>query len=132
MNILILDDDALRHQAFDTCYKAYAPLTHTYRYSSCVEALSKGGWDLVHLDHDLGEEIEDPDMKVDGWGKAIQYTGLDVVRWLVDRVDYGLVDKIIVHSMNPVGAMRMTEELNDAGFNVTYAPFDKNYLRNAR
>lgn len=129
MNILILDDDSLRHHAFDNYYKAYTPLTHVYKYRECVENLLNGNWDIVHLDHDLGEEIEDPDMKVDGWGKAVQFTGLDVVRWLVDRKDHDLVSKIIVHSMNPAGGQKMYDELADAGFSVKYIPFDKFYSR---
>lgn len=129
MNILILDDNSLRHQAFDNYYRAYAPLTHTYRYSECIDNLKRGGWDIVHLDHDLGEEIDDPDMRVDGWGNAVQYNGLDVVRWLVDHQDYELVTKIIVHSMNPVGGQKMYDELSDVGFDVKYVPFDKGYAR---
>jgi len=128
MNILILDDDENRHQIFDKIYKNHN-VTHVHGFASCIEALKQGDWDLVHLDHDLGIEVENPDMKVDGWGRAVEYTGLDVVRWLADRLDYDLVKKIIVHSMNPPGGFRMYGELADAGFDVTYAPFDKNYLR---
>lgn len=129
MNILILDDDAVRHQAFDNYYSAYAPITHTYRYNDCIENLKLGDWDIVHLDHDLGEDVNDPDMKVDGWGKAVQFTGLDVVRWLVERIDEPLAVKIIVHSMNPVGGQKMYDELVHAGFDAQYIPFDKSYAR---
>jgi len=129
MNILILDDDAVRHQAFDNYYRAYAPITHTYRYSDCIKNLKLGGWDIVHLDHDLGEEIGDPDMRVDGWGKAVQFNGLDVVRWLVDRVDEPLALKIIVHSMNPAGGQKMYDELCHAGFDADYIPFVEVYSK---
>jgi len=34
-----------------------------------------------------------------------------------------------VHSINPVGAQRIHDELFDAGFDVKYIPIDKGYVR---
>jgi hypothetical protein len=124
MNILILDDMIERHEEFARRYSGNK-VVHVFRYNQCIDELVLGGWDVVHLDHDLGDEISDADTTVDGWGKQRLLTGFDVAKWIAGCEDYMLPKKIIVHSVNPIGGMRMYQELSRRGMNVSFEPFCK-------
>jgi hypothetical protein len=63
--------------------------------------------DEVSLDHDFGPVKEG--------------TGLDLVRWMIER---RLVpSKVTIHSVNSAGAKAMADALNDAGFDCEVQPF---------
>jgi hypothetical protein len=126
MRILILDDNSERHKIFKQFYLGHK-VTHVYYYSDCIQELKKGGWDIVHLDHDLGEEVNDADTLVDSWGSQRLLTGLDVVRWMIDYPVKNLAKKVIVHSVNPVGGQKMQEELVQSGFDSILRPFNDYY-----
>jgi len=78
------------------------------RARSAVQAqafLSAYVIDEISLDHDLGP----------------RGTGLDLVKWMIDRK---LVpDRVTIHSWNNVGAAAMAMELADAGYDSTIKPF---------
>jgi hypothetical protein len=88
--------------------------------------LSSRDVDGISLDHDLGlhhyseAEIEANEELLFGKGQA-EETGYDLVQWMIenDKVP-GIV---VIHSWNPDGARRMATLLNEAGHNVTIAPF---------
>jgi hypothetical protein len=122
MKILVLDDSKERHLEFDRRYSGHK-VKHVYRYQDCIDQLIRGGWDLVHLDHDLGDEVENADITVDGWGRERLLTGLDVVRWLCGSFDNMIPAKIVVHSTNPAGGTAMCQELRAHGIPVVYDPF---------
>jgi len=65
--------------------------------------------DEVSLDHDLG----DPRRRAG--------TGLDLVRWMIDRKV--VPETVTIHSWNPAGARAMQAELSAAGFSCELAPF---------
>jgi len=111
-----------RHDEFDRRYKAHH-VVHVYRYYQCLDELSKGGWDLVHLDHDLGDEVINADTTIDGWGKTRLLTGYDVANWLCSCNDDLLPKRIIVHSINPTGGAAMCQVLKSRGVPTIFQPF---------
>ena len=70
-------------------------------------------WDLVMLDHDLGQkymqESEDPG------------SGMEVVRYIERSLPE--IKKIIIHSWNAPAANSMRFRLVGAGYSVSYQPF---------
>ncbi len=107
--ILILDDEKVRHDAYDKIYAGHE-VWHAYdgvRFRWCL--LNRGPFHLVHFDHDLG---------------AVDETGLDLARWMLRVVSPPLLpDRCVVHSWNPTGAQRIFDELHRAGLLVVRRPF---------
>jgi len=124
MNILILDDMVERHDEFARRYSGNK-VVHVFRHNQCIDELALGGWDLVHLDHDLGDEIKDADMTPDGWGKPRLLTGLDVAKWIVGCDDDMLPKQIIIHSVNPIGGKTMLQTIQSRGIPCVWLPFSK-------
>ena len=122
MNVLILDDTKERHDAYGRMYSGHN-VVHVYRYTQCIDELSRGGWDIVHLDHDLGDDVINADTVIDGRGRTRLLTGLDVVRWLGGCDDEMLPKRVIVHSVNPVGGADMSKELIARGIPTSWRPF---------
>ena len=79
-----------------------------YNYEEAIKILenNKGNIDEISLDHDLG------DVK----------SGYDICKWLVEN-EYWTMDKIIIHTANPVGAKNMFQLLD------RYAPKNINIVR---
>lgn len=70
------------------------------------------GWDLVSLDHDLGEKVFVP---------SDEKSGMEVAKYIAkEKPPIGLV---VVHSWNLNAAKRMEAVLKDAGYNVERAMF---------
>jgi hypothetical protein len=92
-------------------------IIHAWDVEQAIEALNKGTFDLVHLDHDLEDYITGP------YGERFERTGLDVAQFLanMDPEKHPVVS--VVHSWNPPGAKAMLDVLRAAHLNVTYAPF---------
>lgn len=66
-------------------------------YDEGIELLKQGGWDLLCLDHDLGNEKEK--------------TGYDIMCFIEENQQYKPIDICIV-SANPVGAKRIQQVIN--------------------
>jgi hypothetical protein len=117
--ILVLDDDKERHNAFDRIYEDCL-VEHAYTYSEFVNKLNYGKWDLIHLDHDLGDHTVG-DTWIDGWGSTREYNGKNAV----DRVCELDVkpNEVIVHSINPPGAKAMCQSLTKAGIPNKWEPY---------
>jgi hypothetical protein len=123
MKILILDDNSYRHMEFAHRF-ADDDRTHCHTYHQAIEALNNDFFDVIFLDHDLGD-FHDAD-KYEGYdGKLKEYTGLDVAVYIAKDFGKYLNEKprIVVHSVNPVGAPVMRSVLQDAGFDVVWDPF---------
>lgn len=71
-----------------------------YTYQEAVKELLTGDYKLVSLDHDLGTAM----------------TGYDVASWIEYKASTGDLTRLvwIVHSANPVGALRMRQALLSA------------------
>ncbi len=67
-------------------------------FSEGIQALQEGPWDLLLLDHDLG----DPDPR---------HTGYDVLCWLEQSPQF-LPQEIQLITMNPVGRQKMKLVIN--------------------
>lgn len=108
MRILILDDAASRHAAFELKFHGIER-THVYNYRACVNALERDdAYDVAYLDHDLGDE---------------QVTGLDVARHIAAMSPEKQPKTVIVHSWNPRGAQRMIDVLREGSVLCFYEPF---------
>lgn len=106
MRILFLDDDSIRCNKFARNFMEHTVL-FVHSADVCITALDQATevpFDLVCLDHDLGDEIMVPS----GPG-----TGYEVACWLEQHPDKQ-PKYIILHSFNPDGRMRMQQALPKA------------------
>lgn len=120
MRVLILDDIKDRHDTFDKVYDG-DEVIHAYTYMDFCNKLGDGKWDLVSLDHDLGDFVDDPSTYVDGWGNICQYTGKHAAMRIAEMDDFD--GRVIIHSANPVGARGMFDILGRCGIDVVVRPF---------
>lgn len=125
MRILILDDVKYRHDVYDKLY-GDDDVFHSYTFSDFLSKLDNGPWDLIHLDHDLGDFVDNPDLYTDGWGKIREYNGTDASDRICNLPDNKLPKRIVVHSINPVGARRMVDMLKHRGIPTIWEPFALN------
>lgn len=111
MNVIFLDDDQERHDAFEK-QSVGDVVFHVYNVPEFRTLFRTGVvFDIAYLDHDLGD--------FDGGGynfTSVEITGLDAVKFLVALKEDGKeVPFVVVHSWNPIGAKRMCDALEDAG-----------------
>ena len=116
IRVFLLDDDTKRHiwfsRRFDGDYLDIA--------ASVVEAtefLKERVYDAIFLDHDLLPEHYGSSKPDD------ERTGYAIAKWLATRPDLQPASTILVHTRNADGAMRMVEELRQAGRQAEYVPF---------
>lgn len=109
-SVLFLDDDLNRCARFRSkC--PFADIVNTA--SACIERLKNNSYDIVFLDHDLGEtQYQNPKEENSGSG---------VVRWIVEHKPD--VKEFVVHSLNPVERVNMVNDLARAGYNSTEYTF---------
>jgi len=118
-HILILDDQAERHQAFDKLLSQSANLTHVYTYHDAVAALESGVFDVVYLDHDIADYGASPI----GYGER-ELTGADVALYMSRVLDSSKrPQRVVIHSANPVGAANIAVTLETAGIPCIREPF---------
>lgn len=99
---LFLDDDPERHELVQPAYPAG---TYCYDAASCIRWLADE-WDIVSLDHDLGDELFVDSSRTD--------CGMEVVRWIV--ANKPKVGQFWVHSLNGKAAHEMVAQLRAAGY----------------
>lgn len=100
MNILFLDDDQMRHDAFETAHPN-ATIWHAYDHPSFLKQLAKlNRFDVISFDHDLG-------LGANGYDCAMEL--------LMTFPSYRWPTECWVHSWNPVGAERIMRALRNAG-----------------
>lgn len=112
MKILILDDDDFRHQVFAENLTGHS-VTHTRNSAEFFNALGKEQFDIVFLDHDLGDIVFDPYKR--------EITGTHVAQGMVDKLDK--IPKCVIHSWNPSGAQRMRSILSRKCQFIIVSPF---------
>jgi CheY-like chemotaxis protein len=98
MKVLLVDDDDYRHQVFIKAYKAHI-LVRTYDYAQAQEYLGLSGpkFDLILLDHDLGEGP----------------TGMAVAKLIAALPQEQRPEVVRVHSWNVDGARQIIAFLKD-------------------
>lgn len=90
MNVLFVDDLRMPVKWQDPKYN----VTICRTYAEAIECLAFRKYDVVDLDHDLGEEK----------------TGYDICKYIVEK---GInVPTIVTHTANPVGRENMAQLLN--------------------
>lgn len=105
MRILILDDEKTRHVAFGR--KLKGELKHVWNVPQFREALKKGPYDEVWLDHDLGT----------------RGTGVDAARALAELPKAAHPKRVVIHSWNHGGAANIASVLKAAGITHLRQPF---------
>lgn len=116
LNVFLLDDDVLRHEWFAKQF-AGDRLDVAADPARAIELLSSNQYDLIFLDHDLlpehyyAEEFDD------------ERSGYAVARWLSERPGRCAVARIIAHTRNADGALRMVELLRRVGLQAEHVPF---------
>jgi CheY-like chemotaxis protein len=105
MRVLVLDDDPARLKAFVQSLIGHTVVTVSF-VKDCIENLQNESWDLLFLDHDLSGQAYVPS----GPG-----TGYEVAEWLRDNPDKK-PKKIILHTFNQLGAVKMREVLPEAQY----------------
>jgi CheY-like chemotaxis protein len=113
MRILFLDDSEDRRKIVRDFFQP-KQFYEFYEASNSKQALelleSKSPFDMVFLDHDLGEDDEND--------------GYFVAKYISQMPEDLLPDKVVVHSYNTAGAKRMVEVLKSSVL-VFYVPFDR-------
>lgn len=123
MRIMFLDDDPQRHQFVHDVLDEAPQHEITYVHT-CLQATyalkSESVFDIVFLDHDLADNRNGA-----GYSDAFsQDTGLDVARFITHTLAANKrPHKIIIHSLNPVGALRMYDELKAYSLEVFRVPY---------
>jgi CheY-like chemotaxis protein len=117
MKILFLDDMASRRRVAQQWFKGNHEIIYAKNAAEaiglyCLHQASYEPFDLVSLDHDLGE----------------RWNGMDVVEAIIrmhERGYLGYVDSthFAIHSWNIPAADRMKNKLEIADFKVTQEPF---------
>ncbi len=128
MKILILDDDQIRLDSLTKRYKHGTDnVVAVKKYGECVSHLRERQWDLISLDHDLGDQNSDADCYDNGWEDRVPYNGWHVVQEILacDFPEENLPKRVIVHSVNPVGANRMFDALRRRGIDVSWEPYSE-------
>lgn len=122
MKIFILDDLKERHDAFVLRYPGHRH-RHAYTVAEAEVLLLEGGFDLAFLDHDLGDWYK---LLTDSGEITVERTGLDVVRYLLEKVPRARWPKqVVVHTWNAPRGQLMTALLREQGVDVSYVPFTK-------
>lgn len=97
LKILILDDMSERHDGFIKVYKDRdVELFHAHNFAEFTKWLSEETFDIIWLDHDLGDVAD----------------GVDAARACL-RLGYN--PHIFIHSANIIGAAKMQRILQDGG-----------------
>jgi hypothetical protein len=123
MKILILDDDKFRHEFFKKAYDG-SEVRSAYTYTEFLQLLlDYSPWDLIHLDHDLGDLIGEADTYVDGWGKTREFNGQHASLRICELDDDKLPKRIIIQSVNPEGARAMLSNLTRRNIPTVWEPF---------
>ena len=112
VRILFLDDARGRGEVF---LAANPKAVWVETAADCISRLGEG-WDEVHLDHDLGDEIYVDCDRED--------CGMEVVRWLCREPRAHLREAVFtVHSHNEYAAPVMVMQLGLNGYRVVHRPF---------
>lgn len=119
MKILFLDDSPDRHRQFFEDWDGH-DITPVFTAAEAVTALKQHTFDLVFLDHDLGE------FDTGGYCAVPAGNGLDVARFIAAMPEEKRQFRVVVHSWNPVGAKHMRDCFAAAGVDAVCQPFGTN------
>lgn len=120
---LFLDDSPERHEIFQKKFSSQDVIIHSVftldQFLDVLEDSSIDHFDMISLDHDLND-FDSKSVSYDGQ----EATGLDACGFLVnERFASKMPNKIIIHSVNPCGAVNMKKFLENHDFIVEWIPF---------
>lgn len=117
LKVLILDDHQERHDEFHERFAEMQLdvfLEHVFTVDGCKEKLLQGPWDLILLDHDLNGGYEPP---------GAMGTGSEIAVFISEHPEIAQQAKaIVIHSLNPDGALFMLGTIPFDKENVFYQP----------
>ena len=116
IRIFLLEDDQRRCDWFAKRFKG-DQLDISCEIDEAKELLQTRTYDSIFLDHDLQPEHYGSEVTDD------ERTGYAIASFLASRPELQRAATIMVHSFNADGAMRMVEELRNAGRHADYVPF---------
>lgn len=117
IEIFVLDDDQRRHRWFKKRFKGdHIEITETVE--DAKRSLQIGKYDAIFLDHDLLPHHYKSDDHDD-----FDKTGYAIAEWLVENRDVQPAARIIVHTRNADGGLKMVEKLREGKRQVEYIPF---------
>lgn len=102
MNVLFLDDDAHRLKLLIAHMEFSPTFEHALTSHEAIDMMSKKKYDVLMLDHDLG------DCQPDDTGD-----GTAVAEWINVNRDKVGAPYIVIHSFNSPAARRMSQILDD-------------------
>lgn len=108
MNIFILEDSLSRQIKFRNLFEKENHLVICDRVEEAKRALSDESFDVIFLDHDLGDY-------------SIKETGYELAKWIENKNLH--FAQIFIHSCNLPGAMLMEEALRNASDNIVRKSF---------
>lgn len=115
MKILFLDDNNDRIEFF----RKFNPDAHiAIQANDCMQLLKERTYDLLCLDHDLGERVFVNSNNIN--------CGMEVVRFLETQWNISKNTFIIVHSWNFEAAKEMVYRLTRLGYKAVHIPFSFN------
>lgn len=116
LNILIIDDDKERLQAFKSALDTHFNnvLTMVSTAQDAINQLKLYVFAVIFLDYDLDLNGKLPIAKTG--------TGMDVVNWIVAHKHLFQRTQFICHSLNPIGNPLMVATLKTAGLAVESMP----------
>ena len=115
MKILFLDDSLDRHAQF-----RFDGACLVFTADECIQKLKESTWDLVCLDHDLGNQTF--------VNSADRNCGMEVVRWMEQNKPKIYLNIVIVHSWNGSANKEMSKRLADVGYSVATGMFGPTML----
>ena len=122
MKVLIVEDNPARHDYFSKVYAGH-DIVHAVNYSQAAQALSENAFDIIQLDHDLGD-FQIPEYSTYQMYGQRELTGYDVALYLVYNVPQNMwPKKVIIHSVNPNGANFIALLLEKNGIGYVKQPF---------
>lgn len=100
MNIFILEDSIERIKMFRKKLSKHS-VTYCDDVETSKEILQKNKFDIIFFDHDLDHRVF--------VSSSEPNTGYQLAKWIANETDL-VFEKVIVHSMNPVGAEHIKKE----------------------
>ncbi len=116
IRIFLLEDDSRRCDWFAKRFKGDL-LDISCEIEEAKELLRTRQYDSIFLDHDLQPEHYRSEERDD------ERTGYAIASFLATHPQLQRSATIMVHSFNADGAMRMVEEMRNAGRQADYVPF---------
>ena len=121
MRILVVEDMPERIKVFRSFFVEHT-LDVIATSDGAIKLLKENEYDAIYLDHDL----DDDHYSVGIGAPAARGTGQEVATFLANNPDNNWDAYIIIHSLNPVGSVRMLETLQDGKRRVKRVPFGTN------